>query len=354
MEEDAGKNVHGVTSSYVNFNRSGIPLIEIVSTPDLRSSKEAYEYLRTLKTILEYLNISDCNMEEGSLRCDANISVRKKGDTKLGTKVEVKNLNSIRYVKRAIETEANRLINVLENGGEITQETRGFDANTGFTFSIREKEDADDYRYFPEPDLTPFNLQDEFIEKIQKSMPVLQEERIKQYTSAFGLSEYDAAVLTEEKAFAGYFENIVQHTRNYKAAANWMMGPIKSWLNENSKAITEFPLTAHQLATIINMTDAGKISFSSAAAKLFPRLLQTPGKNPEDVAVEENLIAVSDMSFIGPLIDKVLDKFAGKVVEYKKGKKGLLALFVGEVMKQSKGKADPETVNKIIFEKLNK
>lgn len=356
LEEDAGKSLHDVdeANTGIDYNRAGTPLIEIVSEPDLSSSDEAYAYLTEIRKLVRYLDICDGNMEEGSLRCDANISVRKKGEKKLGTKVEVKNLNSIRNVKRAIEAEANRLINLLEKNGEITQQTRGFDANTECTFSIREKEDADDYRYFPEPDLAPFSLQEEFIEKIQKSMPALQEERVKKYTSVFGLSEYDAAVLTEEKAFADCFANIVQHTRNYKAAANWMMGPVKSWLNENNKTITDFPLTANQLASIINMMDEGKISFSAASAKLFPRLLQTPEKNPEDVAVEENLISVSDMSFIGPLIEKVLDKFAGKVDEYKKGKKGLLALFVGEVMKQAKGKADPETVNKMIFEKLNK
>ena len=356
LEEDAGKSRHDMDkiNTCIDFNRAGTALIEIVTEPDLRSGEEAFAYLTEIRKLLRYLEICDGNMEEGSLRCDANISVREKGDTKLGIKVEVKNLNSIRNVKRAIEAEANRLINLLEKNGEITQETRGFDANTECTFSIREKEDADDYRYFPEPDLAPFSLQEEFIEKIQKSMPALQEERVKKYTSVFGLSEYDAAVLTEEKAFADCFANIVQHTRNYKAAANWMMGPVKSWLNENNKTITDFPLTANQLASIINMMDEGKISFSAASAKLFPRLLQTPEKNPEDVAVEENLISVSDMSFIGPLIEKVLDKFAGKVDEYKKGKKGLLALFVGEVMKQAKGKADPETVNKMIFEKLNK
>lgn len=354
MEEDAGKSLHDVdeANTCIDYNRAGTPLIEIVTEPDLRSAEEAFAYVTEVRKLVRYLGICDGNMEEGSLRCDANISIRKKGDAKLGTKVEVKNLNSIRNVKRAIELEAKRLVDILESGGTIIQQTRSFDATNGTTFAIRDKEDADDYRYFAEPDLTPFHLQDEFIEKIRRSIPALPEERIQRYTTGLKLSDYDAGVLTEEKSVSDYFEKIIQHTTNYKAAANWILGPVKSWLNEHSKEIDAFPITAEQLAAVITLVDTDRISFSAASTKLFTKLLETPAKNPEQIAVEENLIQQSDVSAIGPIIDKVLEKFADKVTEYKKGKKGLLALFVGEVMKQSKGKADPKITNELLLEKL--
>ena len=354
MEEDAGKSLHDVDDEYtcIDYNRAGTPLIEIVTEPDLRSAEEAFAYVTEIRKLVRYLEICDGNMEEGSLRCDANISVRKKGDTKLGTKVEVKNLNSIRNVKRAIEVEAKRLVDILESGGTITQQTRSFDANNGTTFAIRDKEDADDYRYFAEPDLTPFHLEEEFIEKIRHSIPELPEQRIQRYTSALKLSDYDAGVLTEEKIFSNYFEKIIQHTTNYKAAANWMIGPVKSWMNENGKEIDEFPVAAEQLAAVITLVDTGKVSFSAASTKLFSKLVETPAKDPGQIADEENLVQQSDLSAIEPIIDKVLEKFADKVVEYKKGKKGLLSLFVGEVMKQSKGNADPKMTNQLLLEKL--
>ena len=249
LEEDAGKSIHDVDdeNTCIDYNRAGTPLIEIVTEPDLRSSDEAFAFVSEIRKLVRYLEVCDGNMEEGSLRCDANISVRKKGETKLGTRVEVKNLNSIRNVKRAIDVEANRLIEIIEAGGTIQQQTRSFDANAGTTQAIRDKEDADDYRYFPEPDLTPFHLQDEFIEKIKKSIPALPEERIKKYTTELSLSGYDASVLTEERTVSDYFEKIILHTTNYKAAANWMLGPVKSWMNENGKEITEFPLKPEQL-----------------------------------------------------------------------------------------------------------
>ncbi|MBK7678443.1 MAG: Asp-tRNA(Asn)/Glu-tRNA(Gln) amidotransferase subunit GatB [Chitinophagaceae bacterium] len=354
MEEDAGKSLHDVDDEYtcIDYNRAGTPLIEIVTEPDLRSAEEAFAYVTEIRKLVRYLEICDGNMEEGSLRCDANISVRKKGDTQLGTKVEVKNLNSIRNVKRAIEIEANRLVDILESGGTITQQTRSFDANNGTTFAIRDKEDADDYRYFAEPDLTPFHLEEEFIEKIRHSIPELPEQRIQRYTSALKLSDYDAGVLTEEKIFSNYFEKIIQHTTNYKAAANWMIGPVKSWMNENGKEMDEFPVAAEQLAAVITLVDTGKVSFSAASTKLFSKLVETPAKDPGQIADEENLVQQSDLSAIEPIIDKVLEKFADKVVEYKKGKKGLLSLFVGEVMKQSKGNADPKMTNQLLLEKL--
>jgi aspartyl-tRNA(Asn)/glutamyl-tRNA(Gln) amidotransferase subunit B len=354
MEEDAGKSLHDVdeNNTCIDYNRAGTPLIEIVSEPDIRSSDEAYTYLTELRKLVRYLEVCDGNMEEGSFRCDANISVRKKGDTTLGTRVEVKNLNSIRNVKRAIDFEAHRLIGLLEKGETIVQQTRSFDADNGTTFAIRDKEDADDYRYFADPDLTPFHLEDDFIEAIRQSIPALQEERIKKYTSVWQLPEYDAHVLTDDREFADYFEKIVEQSANYKAASNWMLGPVKSWLNENNKFISEFPLKPGTIAKLIHMIDNGKLSFSTASGKLFSYLVNDPAKEPEQVAIEQNLVQQSDVNSLEPIINEVLEKHAGKVIEYKKGKKGLLSLFVGEVMKRSKGKADPKATNEILLEKL--
>lgn len=354
MEEDAGKSLHDEDerNTCIDFNRAGTALIEIVTEPDIRGGEEAFAYLSEIRKLVRYLEICDGNMEEGSLRCDANISVRKKGDTQLGTRVEVKNLNSIRNVKRAIDTEAKRLIDILKQEGTIVQQTRSFDANNGITFAIRDKEDADDYRYFPEPDLSPFHLQDEFVELIRKSIPELPEARRKRYVSALQLSEYDALLITEEKAFADYFEQLIEKTPDCKASANWMLGPVKAWLNENNKEINDFPLSPAKLAEVIELTNAGKISFSAASGKLFMHLLQDPEKNAASAVNELNLLQESDVSVILPLVDAVVQKFAGKVVEYKKGKKGLLAFFAGEVMKKSKGKADPKMVNELLLDKL--
>jgi aspartyl-tRNA(Asn)/glutamyl-tRNA(Gln) amidotransferase subunit B len=354
MEEDAGKSLHDVdeTNTCIDYNRAGTPLIEIVSEPDIRSSDEAYSYLTELRKLVRYLEVCDGNMEEGSFRCDANISVRKKGATKLGTRVEVKNLNSIRNVKRAIDFEAQRLIDLLENGETIVQQTRSFDANNGTTFAIRDKEDADDYRYFADPDLTPFHLEDDFIEMIRQSIPALQEERVKKYISVWQLSEYDAYVLTDERETADYFEKIAEKTSNFKAASNWMLGPVKSWLNENNRSINEFPLKPEAIAKLIQLIDTGKVSFTIASGKLFSFLLNDPDKEPEQIAIEQNLVQQSDVNSLEPIINEVLEKHAGKVLEYKKGKKGLLSLFVGEVMKRSKGKADPKATNEILLEKL--
>lgn len=354
MEEDAGKSLHDIDphNTCIDYNRAGTPLIEIVTEPDIRSGEEAYSYLTELRKLVRYLEVCDSNMEEGSFRCDANISVRKKGEIKLGTRVEVKNLNSIRHVKRAIEFEAQRLIGLLEKGETIIQQTRSFDADNGTTFAIRDKEDADDYRYFADPDLTPFHLQDDFIEAIRQSIPALQEERVKKYTSAWQLPEYDAYVLTDEKETADYFEKIVEQTSNYKAASNWMLGPVKSWLNENNKGISGFSLLPDVIARLIQLVDSGKLSFSIASGKLFPYLIEHPSEEPEQVAIEKNLIQQSDVNSLEPIIDEILQKHAEKVKEYKKGKKGLLSLFVGEVMKRSKGKADPRITNEILLEKL--
>jgi len=363
MEEDAGKSLHDVydNETALDYNRAGVPLLEIVSEPDLRSGDEAYAYLTELRKLVRYLEICDGNMEEGSLRCDANISVRKIGDTKLGTRVEVKNLNSMRNVKIAIEYEAARLITLLEKGDTIQQQTRSFDATNGTTFAIRDKEDAEDYRYFPEPDLTPFDLTDELIASIKASLPVLQQERIKKYISIYQLSEYDAAALTEEKDFSNYFEQLIQSNNangskvgiKPKSAANWMLGPVRTWLNAENKNIDEFPVSPSKFCLLIKMVEENKLSFSAASSKLFSVLVDDPETDPLQQASKMNLLMDSNSDYILPIADAVLLQFEDKVKEYRKGKKGLLALFVGEVIKRSKGKADPKIVNEILNQKLN-
>jgi len=355
LEEDAGKSLHDIDprKTCIDLNRAGVPLIEIVTEPDIHSSDEAFAYLTEVRKLVRYLEICDGNMEEGSLRCDANISVRLKGETKLGTKVEVKNLNSIRNVKRAIEYEAERLMGMVERGETIIQQTRSFDANTGTTFAIRDKEEADDYRYFPDPDLTPFDLTDEFIEEIRSSIPPLAAERIQKYMEEYQLPVYDAGVLTEEKSFSDLFEKIIQHTSHYKAVANWMLGPVRNALNEKNAMPEDFPIPTKIMARLIDMVQDGKLSFSAASTRVFPALWQNPSVDPEKYTRENNLIQESDSDALDPIVEEVLLRHAEKVKEYKKGKKGLLSLFVGEVMKRSKGKADPKVVNEILLKKLS-
>jgi len=359
MEEDAGKSLHDVylDETALDYNRAGVPLLEIVTEPDIRSGDEAYAYLTELRKLVRYLEICDGNMEEGSLRCDANVSVRKMGDEKLGTKVEVKNLNSIRNVKTAIEYEAGRLISMIEKGEAIQQQTRSFDAASGTTFTIRDKEDAEDYRYFPEPDLTPFDLTDDFIQSIKESIPALQKERIENYVLVYQLNEYDSTALTEEREFADYFEQLVHSNHKIeikpKSAANWMLGPVKTWLNEAKKNITEFPIKPAKLSQLIQLVEENKMSFSVASSKIFPILIEDPEADPLEQAGKMSLLMESNSDYIQPIADAVLLQFEDKVKEYKKGKKGLLALFVGEVIKRSKGKADPKVVNEILNQKLN-
>lgn len=355
LEEDAGKSLHDVDphATCVDYNRAGVPLIEIVTEPDIRSGDEAYAYLTVLRRLLRYLEICDGNMEEGSMRCDANISVRKKGDEKLGTKVEVKNLNSIRNVKRAIEHEAARMIAMVQQGEPIIQQTRSFDAGNGTTFAMRTKEEANDYRYFPDPDLPPFIVTEDWVEKIRKELPALPEQRIEKYTGEYNLSVYDARQLTDEKEMSAYFEQVIANTANYKSAANWLVGPVRSYLNENNLSIANLQLEPAFVAELISLVDEGKINFSMAASKVLPVLIQQPGKQPMDVVRELNLLQTTDENAVQAWVEQVLQNMPDKVSEYRKGKKGLMGLFVGEVKKISKGKADPRLVNDMLNEKLN-
>jgi aspartyl-tRNA(Asn)/glutamyl-tRNA(Gln) amidotransferase subunit B len=354
MEEDAGKSLHDVDdkNTCVDYNRAGVPLVEIVTEPDIHSGDEAYAYLTELRKMLRYLEICDGNMEEGSMRCDANISVRKKGDPQLGTKVEVKNLNSIRNVKRAIEFEAKRLVDLIEAGEKVIQQTRSFDAGNGTTFALRTKEDANDYRYFADPDLTPFVVTDDLLEEVRSSIPELPEARVARYTQQLQLPEYDARVITDEKEQAVYFEQITTHSTNYKAAANWMLGPVKSWLNESGEPINALPVKPAAIASLIALIDSNQVNFSVASTKIFGALLKEPGKEPLQIAKELNLIQDSDEGNVAAWVEEVLSKMPDKVAEFKKGKKGLIGLFVGEVKKVSKGKADPKLTNDILLKKL--
>jgi aspartyl-tRNA(Asn)/glutamyl-tRNA(Gln) amidotransferase subunit B len=355
LEEDAGKSLHDQDphNTMVDYNRAGVPLVEIVTEPDLHNSDEAYAYLTEMRRLVRWLDVCDGNMEEGSMRCDANVSIRLKGETSLGTKVEVKNMNSIRNVKRAIDNEIKRQIELVEGGERIVQETRSFDASNGSSFPLRSKEEANDYRYFPEPDLAPFRITTAYLDEIRAALPELPEEMVTRYTQQLGLPDYDARVICDDKATAVYFETLINATSHHKAAANWMLGPVKSWLNEQNAGMETFPLAPASLAALINLIADGKVNFSIASSRILPAMIAAPGKDPLAIATELNLLQDNDAGNILPVIEEVLAKYPGKVAEFKAGKKGLIGLFVGEVMKMSAGKADPKLTNELLMKRLN-
>lgn len=354
MEEDAGKSLHDIDpyDTLVDLNRAGTPLLEMVTEPVIKSGEEAYAYLNEVRKLVRYLGICDGNMEEGSLRCDANISVMKKGSKQFGKKVEVKNMNSFRNVQRAIDHEIKRQIDLLESGGSIDGETRSYDAVNDRTFSLRSKESANDYRYFPEPDLQPIRIKQDYIEQVRKTLPVLPSELFRIYTREYKLSDYDAYQITETKELSDYFQNLLNYTKNYKAAANWLMGPIKSFLNERAIHLSDFSLSAQKVAGILQLIDDAKISHSAAAQILFPKLAEQPEKDPAALAAELDLLQNSNSDELEALVKQVLAKYPEKISEYKSGKTGLLGLFVGEVMKLSKGKADPKLLNQLLKTQL--
>lgn len=355
MEEDSGKSIHDLDpyNTLIDLNRAGVPLLEIVSEPDIRSPQEAYNYLTEVRKLVRYLEICDGNMEEGSMRCDANVSVRIKGTDQFGERTETKNLNSIRNVYRAIEFEAKRQIEIIENGGEIHMETRGFDAVTGQTISQRSKEMAHDYRYFPEPDLQVVFVDKEYISDVKTKLPPLPNELKEKYIKSFSLSAYDAEVITEEKYFALYFEELTNSTSNYKSAANWMMGSIKSFLNEQAISIQEFKIKPSQIAELIDLIDEGKVSNTIATQKIFPAMLESHEASPREIAEKNQWIQESNSSALDQFVIQALEKYPDKVKEYQDGKKGLLGLFMGEIMKMSKGKADPKLTNQLLRDKLD-
>lgn len=356
MEEDTGKSIHDmdVYDSLIDLNRAGTPLLEIVTEPDMRSADEAYVYLTEIRQLVRYLEISDGNMEEGNLRCDANVSVRKRGSKEFGRRVEVKNMNSMRNVHRAIDFEIDRHIEVIENGGDIAQETRTFDAVNMRTISMRSKEDSNDYRFIPEPDLQPLFVSKEQVAAIKAEMPILPKALFKKYTEELKLSEYDASNIISTKPFAEYFEEVIKYTKNYKAAANWMSGEVRSYLNKFGKSIEEFPIQPQRLADLIEQIDKGLVSNTVAGQQVFPILLERNDASVKQIAEELNLVQDSDEDSLTELIKEVIRQHPSEVERYKAGDKRLVGFFMGQLMKASGGKADPKSTNKLMLQQLEK
>lgn len=354
IEEDAGKLIHDAYTgdTLVDMNRCSVPLIEIVSEPDMRSAKEAIEYMQTLKSILEYLDICDCKMQEGSLRCDVNLSVRPVGKKEFGTRTETKNLNSFKAIQNCIEFEAKRQIEVLESGGTIYQETRRFDDAKGEGYVMRTKEDAHDYRYFPEPDLVPIVLDDEYINSIKNNLPELPYVKKERYINEYGLSEYDASILTMSIKTANYFEKVVEKCNNPKMAANWIMGDFARMLNESDISINESKIVEDNLASLICLINKGTIS-SKIAKIVFEEMFNT-GKEANEIVKEKGLLQISDEGAIKEIVQRVVDNNPQSILDYKAGRDRALGFLVGQVMKESKGKANPGIVNKMLLEILNK
>lgn len=354
IEEDAGKLNHSEfgAGSLVDLNRAGVPLIEIVSEPDLRTSKEVEQYLRKIKSILEYIEVSDCKMQEGSLRADVNVSVRKKGETKFGTRTEMKNMNSFRSIVRAIEYEANRQIDLIEEGGKVEQNTLRWDDVSGRTFSMRDKEDAQDYRYFPDPDLVAIRLSEEYIQNIKDNLPELPESRKTRYMEKFGLSEKDAKLITASKYLSDLFEGAEKICKNAKAVANWILSDISRIINEKEMEPDQIPFSSEELAKTIELIEKGTIS-SAIAKKVIIELFENP-QDPEVIIKEKGWIQISDEGAIKEVVLKVLQANPQSVADYKGGKEKALGFLVGQAMKETKGKANPQMLNKMFLEELNK
>jgi len=358
MEEDAGKSLHeGFADSsrytYLDFNRSGVPLIEIVSEPDIRSSAEANDYLKRLKEILEYLDVNDGNMEEGSLRCDANVSVRKVGEQKFGTRTELKNINSFRFVQKAIDFEIDRQIEVIENGGRVVQETRLWNADEERTVSMRSKEEAHDYRYFPEPDLPLLVLDHEAIKNIERSMPELPESRRKRFVKEYALSEYDAGILATTRALAEFFEETAKLSGQPKAAANWIMGDLLRFYKDSNtdlKNLSDSPVKPKMLAGMISLVEKGTIS--GKIAKTVMEEMYATGKTAQAIIEEKGLVQISNVDEIEMIVSKVIEQNPKPVEQYRQGKTGNFGFFVGQVMKATGGRANPQTVNDVLKKRL--
>jgi aspartyl-tRNA(Asn)/glutamyl-tRNA(Gln) amidotransferase subunit B len=354
LEEDAGKSIHLAeeTDTLVDFNRAGTPLIEIVTEPVITSGEDAAAFLAEVRKLVRFLEIGDGNMEEGSLRCDVNISVRKRGNNILGKKVEIKNLNSFANVRRAVAYETDRQINLLEIGEKVVSETRTFDPGLGTTAGMRTKEELNDYRYFPEPDLSPLRISDNWLATIKGTMPALPGNLYRKFTEEFELTDYDAAQLSETKELATYYQEVCSRTSNYKAAANWLLGPVKKYLNANCLEIENFSLQPYKLAELIDLVSTDQLSFSLSSKKLLPKLLEQPEADVLDLAHKNGLLQQADATDIKPIIKEVLQARPDKVAAYKQGKKNLLAMFMGEVLKRGKGKFDPKKVNQLLRETL--
>ena len=354
IEEDAGKLNHDDygRGSFVDLNRAGVPLIEVVSKPDLRSAYEVESYMRKLKSIFEYIEISDCKMQEGSLRADVNVSIRKKGSTELGTRTEMKNMNSFKSIVRAIDYEIDRQIEVVEDGGEIVQETLRWDDISGRTFSMRDKEDAQDYRYFPEPDLVAIRLSDEYVDNIRKELPELPESRKKRYVEEIGLSEKAANFVTSSKYYSNMFEKASEISNNPKAVSNWLMSDIARIMNEKELEPDAIPFSAENLAELIVLIDKGTIS-NSIGKKVLEELFENP-KEPSKIIEEKGWVQISDEGAIKEVVLKVLENNPQSVADYKAGKDKALGYLVGQAMKETRGKANPQMLNKMFMEELKK
>ncbi len=354
IEEDAGKLNHDEygRGSFVDLNRAGVPLIEVVSEPDLRTKEEVEAYLRKLKSIFEYIEVSDCKMQEGSLRADVNVSVRKKGSTEFGTRTEMKNMNSFRSIVRAIEYEANRQIDVIENGGVITQETLRWDDVSGKTFSMRDKEDAQDYRYFPDPDLVAIKLSEEYIENIKKGLPELPESRKKRYLEEMGLTEKAANFVTASKYYSNMFEEATEVCKNAKSVSNWIMSDIARILNEREEEPEELKFSGKELGELVALIDKGTIS-SAIAKKVLEEMFENP-EMPSKIIESKGWVQISDEGAIKEVVAKVLEANPQSIADYKAGKDKALGFLVGQAMKETKGKANPQMLNKMFIEELTK
>lgn len=353
LEEDAGKLVHEYSDfeSHVDLNRAGVPLVEIVSEPDISTAEEAVEYVKKLRTILRYIEVCDGNMEEGSLRCDANVSVRPAGQSELGTKTEIKNLNSFRFIQRAIEYEAKRQETVLRSGGKVVQETRLFDSQRGVTFAMRSKEEAHDYRYFPDPDLLPVVVEEDYLEKILLSLPELPEEKLSRFVDEFNIPKNDAETLSSSKPLAEYFEECAKHVKDKKAASNWILNELLREV-ENEDKIAEFPIKPENLAELLNLIGEGKIN-RKTAKEIFSEMI-SGGKRAEEIVTEKGLAQITDEDEISSVISKIIEENPKEVERYRNGDTKLLSFFVGQVMKATRGKADPVIVNGMLRNSLEK
>lgn len=352
LEEDAGKNIHEgkIPYSLVDLNRTGVPLMEIVSEPDIRTSKEASEYMKKLRTILRYIDVCDGNMEQGSLRCDANVSVRPLGQKEFGVKVELKNMNSFKYVEKALEYEIKRQISILKEGGRILQETRLFDSDLGTTHSMRSKEQAHDYRYFPDPDLVPIIIDEGLLNEIRATLPELPDIKRQRFVRDFGLTDYDAEFLSSERALSEWFEEAVKAGGQPKACANWIMGDLTKLLKDDGKSIDECPIKPHQLASMITLIDKGVIS-GKIAKSIFQDIYKT-GKDADLIVKEKGLVQITDTSEIEKIINEIMSTHTKEVERYRQGETKLLSFFAGQVMKATKGKANPQLLNDLLKAKL--
>ncbi len=359
MEEDTGKLVHtGATgrisesgASVVDFNRAGTPLIEIVTEPDIKSPEEAKEYMVALRNLILYLGVSDCSMEEGSLRCDANVSVKRLDGKKFGTKTEIKNLNSFKFLQKGLDYEIRRQVKLIEDGKKVVQQTRHYDNNTDTTKALRSKEEAHDYRYFPEPDLVPLEIKDRLIERIKGEIPELPQEKIERYKKEYGLSEYDSNFLANDRDISAFFDRCLHYTKDAKGVCNWIMGDFSALLNQENISIRASKVTPEGLAELIGIIDSGKIS-SKIAKSVFEEMFES-GKSPAKIIEEGGLEQISDEDVLEKIVDEVIEENPDPVSQYREGKKKAIGYLIGQVMAKTKGKANPKMVNKMIAEKLS-